>query len=222
MILDKRPALFIFDMDGLLFDTETLYYEVSREIFAAYGYSLTWEMHASTAGAVGAAYDRIMQRYFGDQVPFAEITEKVFVGLYARIERDGLVVKPGIEALLAYLRQEDMTCCVATSSPLSDAEHFTGKTKLRDYFSFLIGRAPDMPSKPDPSLFLKCLSHAGVGASDALILEDSVNGILAAERAGIPVICIPDMVMPEEEIRKKCVAVVERADTLIGCLPERH
>ena len=117
-------------------------------------------------------------------------------------EHIGLRVKPQIRETLQILRQEEKICAVASSTRTKYVEKYLEYSGLRDFFSIVIGGEKVSVSKPDPAIFLLAAEQCGVRPEEAVVLEDSENGIRAAHAAGMGTICVPDLVHPSETVRK--------------------
>ena len=218
------PDLLIFDMDGLIFDTERLFMNLRADIMAEYGYVHREEDYLRTLGTSGENLSRILREIYGPAYPADKISRRTRAAQLDRIRSSGPPVRPGIPELLDWAAQQQITCCVATSTASSHAREFLKLAGLAEYFSFVIGGEEVSRSKPDPEIFLLACTKASVAPERALVLEDSENGVLAADRAGIPVICIPDLKQPDPKIAKKAAAVCDSAfdvpDVLTAALPD--
>ncbi len=203
--------LVIFDMDGLLFDTERLFMNKKNELLPAYGYAAREEDYIATLGLSDAALIQKMQEIYGEDYPAEEITARVREKVNAHIRAYGPPVKPGIKALLEALREKGIACCVASSTRREDVELYLAQAGLQQYFAFVIGGDEVARSKPAPDIFLKACDEGGVKPAQALVLEDSENGIRAAAAAGIPVICVPDLKAPGAEVAELCFAIAKDA-----------
>ena len=206
-----RPELVIFDMDGLIFDSERAFMQVTREVIAGYGYDLTEEVYVRTLGLSGADTRKIMLEVFGEDVPYEEIAAEARRRMNAKADRESLPVKPGIPGLLCMLQESGIPACVASSSPRATVETYLSSAGLDRWFGFIITGDDIEHAKPDPDIFLRCCRHFGVSPGNALVLEDSENGILAAANGGIPVICIPDMKQPDPAYAAKTTAILPDA-----------
>ncbi|MCD8054482.1 MAG: HAD family phosphatase [Lachnospiraceae bacterium] len=194
------PRLFLFDMDGLLFDTERLFMEILGQTMAEYGYQLTRERYMATVGLSQADVIGVMKGFYGADYPYREISAIAHDRLSAQARTTPLPVKRGLRELLQYLADSGHPCCLASSSPRESIQVYLDTSGLEKYFSFIMSGS-DLPhSKPDPEIFLACCRHYGVQPAEALVLEDSENGVRAAVNGGIPVVCIPDMKRPPEEL----------------------
>ena len=111
----KLPKLAIFDMDGLIFDTERLFMEEKGKILASYGYPARKEDYIQTIGLAGRQLRNKQTELYGPDYPADEISQKTRAALNIRMETSGPEVKPGIRTLLRWFRMQGVTCCVATT-----------------------------------------------------------------------------------------------------------
>lgn len=223
MAVLKRPAgrlnlpkLAIFDMDGLLFDTERIFMNSKAAVHKKYGYSLSLEDYAQTISLFGVnRYKKLIEQY-GEDYPADEIFREARAIADAEIEENGPNVKPGIEDLLIFFGSHGVTCCVASSTPRKSVALTVERGGLSQYFDFFLCGDEITRSKPDPEMFLKACEKAGVGAAEAIVLEDSENGLLAAFAGGIPAICIPDLKQHGTDIADRLTALVTTAEDVPG------
>lgn len=215
------PKLAIFDMDGLIFDTERLFMTTKDGIMKEYGYTQQKDDYIHTLGTCGQQLLDILHNLYGDDYPAEEISRKCRTLVTEKIRRNGPPVKPGIPELLAWFAANNIPCCVASSTKHDIVAEYLRLAKLDKYFSFIIGGDQVQRSKPNPDIFLTACRQADIRPEHALVLEDSENGILAACNANIPVICIPDLKVPSEEIAGKTAAIVPDATAVIFCLSSR-
>ncbi|MDO5396723.1 MAG: HAD family phosphatase [bacterium] len=202
----------IFDMDGLIFDSERLFMEYLGKAMAEKGYKLTREIYVNSLGLDKNAVASYMKSVYGGEYPFAEMSGKAREGMKAAAFK-GLPVKKGIRRLLDYLKDNGIECVVASSSETCFVRMYLEYAGLLEYFTELTGGETVKKSKPEPEIFLKSLG--GTEKSRAVILEDSENGVKAAVNAGIAVICIPDMKRPSEDVLKYALACVDDAEEAI-------
>ena len=209
------PALAIFDMDGLIFDTERLFMTTKDSVMKEYGYTQQKNDYIHTIGTCGQQLLDILHRLYGNDYPAEEISQKCRTLVTEKIRRDGPPVKPGIPELLAWFTANNIPCCVASSTKHDIVAEYLHLAKLDKYFAFVIGGDQVPRSKPNPDIFLAACQQADISPEHALVLEDSENGILAASNAHIPVICIPDLKVPSENIAQKTAAIVSTAADVI-------
>lgn len=198
----------IFDMDGLIFDSERSFMENLRYTMAEYGYMLRMEVYLSMLGSNMAACRAVMKKNYGEDYPYEEISKKARERFNSDLNKN-LVVKEGIRELLEYLKENNIKASVASSTLTEHVKRYMEAAGIDQYFDTVIGGDTVTRSKPEPDIFLKAL--CADKPQDALVLEDSKNGILAAHNGNIPVICIPDMVKHDEDILSLCAAVAESA-----------
>ena len=206
------PKLAIFDMDGILFDTERNMYEANTEVMARYGYEQNFSDYMKTVGTAGDTFFRILREIHGPDYPAETIARESAVLAHQRILENGPPVKEGIPELLSFFRNRGVRMCVASSTRVNTVRTYLELAGLADYFDFIVGGDMVTRSKPDPEVHYRCLDQAGgIPAGDSLVLEDSENGIHAAFNAGIPVICIVDMKEPAPRYAEMATAVVHSA-----------
>lgn len=211
----RLPELFVFDMDGLLFDTERLFMSKRAEILPEYGYVHREEDYIRTLGTSGPELHKILDDIYGTDYPADEISQRSREAQLAHMREHGAPVKEGVRELLSWIAAKKIPCCVATATASVYADEILQLGGIRQYFSFIVGGDQVSHSKPHPEIFLTACKAGGIAPEHAIVLEDSENGILAADAAGIPVICIPDMKYPDENIAKKTAAIVKTAADVI-------
>jgi len=186
----------IFDMDGLILDTETISNKLLIDIFSKYDINLNEEIISKTIGLEKKKAIKVFEEYLGDNIPIKDIINlhKKVVNDY--LEKNGVPVKLGLIELLNYLDEEKIKKVVATSSYRKVAENVYNR------FDDIICGDEIKESKPLPDIFLKALEKLNLPADEVIVLEDSRMGILAAYRAKIKSIMIPDILPADEETKK--------------------
>lgn len=205
------PKLAVFDMDGLLFDTETLFKRNKAVVMKKYGYELTDADYEKTLGICGQRLTEVLDELYGPEYPAADISRETRALVTEEIMENGPPVMEGIPELLEWLKGKKIPCCVASSTQTLIVRSYLERGGLMKYFSCVIGGDQVSASKPDPEIFLTSCVRMNVRPADALVFEDSQNGVLAALNGGIPVLCIPDLAVPEEAVLEKAAAVVRSA-----------
>lgn len=205
------PQLFIFDMDGLLLDSERLYFSFLKKCMAEAGYKLELSQYCRTLGIAGELLVNTMREMFGPDYPFYEISRKAAERMDAYCAEQPIPVKDGILPLLEFLRERGVPCCVASSTRKQRVESQLKSAGLYSFFSFFMCGDMVERSKPEPEIFLRCAEHFRVSPENCVVLEDSENGILAAANGGIPVICIPDLKQPAPEIGRLAMFTAKSA-----------
>lgn len=192
----RRPAAVIFDMDGLLLDTETLAALAWGDAAALHG--LPFDM-AVTPHMVGRTFTdcrAIIADHHGADYPVDRLMSGWHAAYERRVEREGLTVKPGVVELLAWLEAEGVPRAVATSTRRAGATHKLGQVALLPRFMALVGGDEIAHGKPAPDIFLEAAARIGCVPAECLVLEDSIAGYLAACAAGMAAIVVPDGVAP--------------------------
>ena len=200
----------IFDMDGLLFDTEMVYYEATQMVAGQMGFPYDKEFYLRFLGVsdeeVWANYHEIFAEYGRETVQ--RFIDESFQETLTRFASGNVQLKPGVMELLDFLEEQDIPKVVASSNQRKVIELLLEKNNLLTRFDMIVSAENVKRAKPDPEIFLLAQQKLGTTKENTLILEDSQNGILAAEAAEIPVIMVPDLLEPSAELADKTVAVV--------------
>ena len=202
----------IFDLDGLLADTEIISLKVYQELLEDFGIPFTEETYSREYS--GHREEENVQRFLDTyDLPwnFDQTLEKVYE-LEAQILAKGVNLKKGAKNLLAFLQREGIPIALATSSVESRARMILDSNGILSLFDHLVFAKDVKRSKPYPDIFLKACSDLNVLPESCLVLEDSEAGIEAASRAGISVICIPDLKMPAQSFLNKTEQVFQDLD----------
>ena len=194
--------LFLFDMDGLLFDTETIYVEYGREVAKKMGYVITKEIVEKTTGVVNDKARMLFKEALGQDFPYDEVMGTVRTHIFELAKKSEVPLKPGALELLEFLKENKKQMILATSSDLYMAKALIEGKDLTKYFSHFVTAEDVVHGKPDPEVFLIGAKKAGVAPKKTAVFEDSFNGIRAAHAAGTFPIMVPDKLKPTEEIEK--------------------
>lgn len=182
----------IFDMDGLLIDSEPLWREAEIGVFGSVGVPLTDAMCRQTTGLRHDVVVRYWHtRYPWDDPGLEEITQQLLETVERMIVERGKLM-PGAEATIALLHKMGLKLAIASSSPMRLIETVVDKFALRAFFCVLHSAEHENAGKPDPAVYLTTMSKIGVEPRFCLALEDSVSGVRAAKAAGARVIAVPD------------------------------
>ena len=198
----------VFDMDGLLLDTERLARQALRWACAQEAIELPESLSHQLIGVPADRCRRLMVEHYGEGIPVDRIFVAAACLLEAEMDRGPPLLKPGVPELLAGLDERAMPRGVATSSSRSKARHHLRAAGLEDCFDIVVTRDDVACGKPAPDLYLHAARGLHVAPSRCLALEDSYNGVRAAHAAGMPVIMVPDLLPPTGEMRDKCHAIL--------------
>ncbi len=210
----------IFDMDGLMFDTEPVWGACWAPVCAKYGMEdrVTEQMIAGVRGCAGETMHAALRKYLGDDAPVEEIwiDEKDMV--HERVATEGVPKKPGLDELLEYLHDCGIPMAVASSSTKSAIQGNLARGGIESYFDVLLSGESLGRGKPDPLIFLETAKMLGTDPARTIVVEDSFNGVEAGFRGNFITIMVPDLAEPTDEVRAQATAVVERLDDIIDLM----
>ena len=205
----------IFDMDGLMLDTERLALKAWQLAGVDFGFPISDDIFISMVGRNRRDSDCTLVEIFGPDFPIGAVRDRYRAYLDGWIDEDKLSVKSGLLELLSFLDKISMPKAVATSTEHERAVHKLSLTNLLEHFSIVVAGDQVQRGKPAPDIFLAAAAQLGVLPENCLVLEDSDAGIQAAYEAGMTPIMIPDMKPPSE----KSLAFAHR---IFGGLGEFH
>lgn len=194
---------FIFDMDGVIFDSERLYIESSVEASAEFGLSrqTVLELCRRCIGVTPETTRRIMLETLRDPVLVDAFRGRT-VSLYLEKYNAGqLEMKPGVGELLTFLKDRRCPLAIASSTPTAIVKKELSEAGILDYFDRIVGGDLVSRSKPNPDIFLKAADLLEKAPQNCIVIEDSFNGIRAAKAAGMTAIMVPDQLPPDEEMK---------------------
>lgn len=190
----------IFDMDGVLFDTERISNECWKEVGMAMGLG---DLEEGVKGCVGLNRNDaqiLMSSLYGEDFPFDEFRTTVHALMKQRLLEEGVPVKEGVVEILDYLTENGYIVGMASSTSRKSVMGHLEQTGLTHYFRAIVTGDMVEHSKPMPDIYLKACEELGVSPVNAIAIEDSPNGIRAAYRAGMKPIMVPDLIEPTPEI----------------------
>lgn len=199
----------LFDMDGVVLDTEKLYTRFWQEAAQELGYPMTREHALGMRSLSREIGERQLKAYLGDSVDYYQVRDKRIELMNAFIEEYGVEIKLGICELLSFLKEKGIKTAIATSSPVDRTKKYLSQVELVDEFDELISGHMVERGKPEPDIYLYAASKLGLKPEECMVLEDSPTGILAAYRAGCIPVMVPDQDEPDKEVKKMAYAVVE-------------
>jgi HAD superfamily hydrolase (TIGR01509 family) len=206
MTLPYRPSAVIFDMDGLLFDTEALWQDALLSAAAEAGREFPDAVFNGSIGVRRSQCGPLFRSHFGEDFRFEDFHAD-WRRHFWRIAEARLAVKPGVRELLDLLDRLRLPRAIATSSSRTAVDRHLDSSGLTDRFDALVCRGDYENGKPAPDPFLKAAERLGVEPRLCLALEDSHIGVRSASAAGMMTVMAPDLLTPTEDIRALCVFV---------------
>lgn len=214
--------LFIFDMDGTLFDTEPISAQIWKEVAKEKGYTIPEGVLQGVIGMSYAGGKEVFLQEIGEDFPFESLCAEKIRRQNEWYNTHSVPVKSGVKEILNYAKRRGISCAVASSSPLIQIEILLNKAGLREYFSHLQSGESIKRGKPYPDIFLAVCKHFDVKPQDALVFEDSENGLKAAEAGGIPAILVPDLAVIGESVAYKALYICDSLIQAVQCLREEE
>ena len=201
----------LFDMDGVVLDTEKLYARFWAEAAHALGYPMTYEQALGMRSLNNEAGQAKLESYFGPGVSRSVMRDKRVELMDAFVAEHGVEAKPGIHELLDALKGKGIRCAIATSSPKDRAMEYLSRLGLAEKFDCICSGHDVAHGKPEPDIYLHAAACIGIPPENCLAIEDSPAGILSAHRAGCMPVLVPDLDGSDDQMRKLLFA---EADTL--------
>jgi HAD superfamily hydrolase (TIGR01509 family) len=216
----------VFDLDGLMFDTEALFFRVSSEMLAARGKTFTPEIMRAMIGRRAVDAGHVLKTMTGLDAPVEVLLADVRARFYDQMDT-AVHPTPGLFVLMDHLREKGMPLAVATSSRHAYADRLLSHHRLASRFRFVLAAEDVTQGKPDPEIYLKAIDRFALTSRSVMVLEDSPAGVAAARAAGAFVVGIPhehspapalgaaDLIVPRLD-DPALLAVIDRRD------PELH
>ncbi len=190
----------IFDMDGVIFDSERLYLECCMEAAAIFGID---DMENTCMSCIGLNTERTLARFsevYGEDFPVNDFWKEATSRFAQKVQNNLLPVKKGARELLEYLKNNNVPVALASSTITGRVRSELAAAGLINYFDVIVGGDMVDKSKPEPDIFLYAADKLKIPAKNCCIIEDSFNGVRAAHASGAFVIMVPDLIQPTEEI----------------------
>ena len=213
----------LFDMDGLMVDTESLATEAFIHSAKKQGYDMTKEETLLVLGFTTKSIYDFWENYFkNSDVSGKQLVDDHYKYIENILFTTGPRKMPYIEELLKYLKESNYKVAVASSSNMDHIINNMEKTGLKKYIDEFASGAEVENGKPAPDIFLLAAERLGVKPEECLVLEDSKAGVLAGSSAGAKVIMVPDMFKPDEECKERTYRIVGNLGEVISVLEEKN
>ena len=191
----------IFDMDGLMFDTERIWATLWRPALATLGLPYKEGLDVAARGTAGDSMRAVLRQFYG---PGCD-TDAIIEALHAQAEKAFQAPppkKPGLDELIAWLEAQHIPMVVASSSRMASILRHLNNWNMTGHFKAVISGEQFTSSKPDPEIFLTAAKALGIAPSETLVLEDSYNGVRAGAAGHFVTVMVPDMAPANDEMRR--------------------
>lgn len=215
--------LCIFDMDGLLLDTERfLYLYTGMEVSKDLGYPLEEDFLKSLMGSAWNLYRETIIQKMGNDFPIEEYLNRLWQRIDYLIENESIPLRKGALNILEYCKNNDITIALASSTPYDKAISCLKNAGIFEYFDYIVTGDMVTKGKPDPEIYLKVIEHYNYPIENIIALEDAHNGARSALGAGCRLILIEDMAYVDELDRKQAEFLPESLDEVIDYIRKEN
>lgn len=199
----------IFDMDGVIFDTENLILSCWRVVAEKYRIPNIEEAFRRVIGVSAAGTKKIIQEVYGEEFDYESFRQESRELFDKKIARNGIPLKPGVRELLSFLKINGYRVGLASSTRYETVLEELTQTGLAGFFEIIIGGDMVKRSKPEPDIYLHACEAMKLMPEETFAVEDSWNGVRSAAAAGLRVLHVPDLLEPGEEMEKLSFAIFE-------------
>lgn len=210
----------IFDMDGVIFDSERATLLCWLELSKEKNFENIYEVFLKCTGTTMEKTKSIVLEAYGEDFPYDEYASLASKMYHARYDGGKLPVKKGVKDILEYLKENNKKIALASSSRKETVEKELRDAGIYSFFDEIVTGDMVNRSKPEPDIFLKACEAVGVKPDRAYAIEDSYNGIRAAFRGGLKPIMVPDLLEADDEMKKLSDKVLNDLNAVIGYLNE--
>ncbi len=193
----------VFDMDGLLIDSENMYNKHAQIVLPQMGYEYNKALIDNCIGRSRREVEQLVTDHYGNGIDVQALYINIEQSISHDYKTNGIPIKKGVFELMDFLKDKNIPIAVASSSYRKVAEHVLGKTGILPYVVTDVYGDEVKDSKPDPAIYAKACEQLGLAPNECMALEDSYNGLNAAKSAGLYTIMVPDQLPPTAEILEK-------------------
>lgn len=206
--MSKEYKAVVFDMDGVIFDSERAVMKCWMELAEKYGIKNIEEPFLACTGTTMTKTREIMMEAYGEDFPYDAYAKEASLMFHEKYDNGNLPLKPGVTELLKYLKKSNKKIALASSTRKQTVVNQLTWAGLIEYFDELVCGDMVEKSKPAPDIFLKACEKLGVEPKEAYAIEDSYNGIRSAYTGGLWPIMVPDLLPKTEEMEAKSEVVL--------------
>lgn len=192
----------VFDMDGVLFDTEIVCMKAWMAIAEKNGMEDMENVFPKCIGLNSNDSRQVVLEAYGEDFDYPQFRQEAAEWFQWYMRENGLPIKPGVPQLLAWLKDAGYFIGLASSTRSSSVYSHLEQSGFKDYFKVVITGDMVEHSKPRPDIYLLACRELGVNPAETYAIEDSPNGIRSAHAAGMRAIMVPDMIAPDEEMKR--------------------
>lgn len=205
----------VFDMDGVIFDSERAVMNCWLKLADKYGIKNIEKPYLACTGTTVQKTKQIMLEAYGDDFPYDEYAKEASRMYHEKYDGGRLPMKSGVIEILDFLKSNGKRIALASSTRKETVINQLRDAKILDYFDEVITGDMVTRSKPEPDIFLLACEKIGVEPNRAYAIEDSYNGIRAAYRGGLKPIMVPDLLPADQEMREKAEEVIDNLDNVV-------
>ncbi len=208
----------IFDMDGLLLDTEKLLIKFWCEAANESGFPMTREIALNIRSMHRSFAVPYLKSVLGEDFDYLKIRSRRMELMNEHIEKNGIELKKGAQKLLTYLKKIGIRTAVATATDYQRAEKYLKETGIFGFFDKIVCATMVEKGKPMPDIYIYAANELGLDPSECAALEDSPNGVKSASSAGCKTIMVPDLTQPDEELLGIIAAKADSLEDVVGII----
>lgn len=208
----------LFDMDGLMLNSEVIYHAAWQQTIEQLGYRLEPQLYIDLVGRSNAESERLMRQIFGPAFPLETFAQQWSQRWQEQVQAQGIPLQPGLLELLDFLESQAIPKAVGTSSNREEAELSLKSTELWPRFQAVVTVDDVTAGKPAPDIFLRAAQKLGYDPAECLVLEDSNAGVQAATAAGSAVVMVPDLQVPSAVSRSQALYVCDSLHAVLALL----
>ncbi len=214
----KKYDAVVFDMDGVIFDSERATMDCWLELAKKYNIENLEETFLACTGTTHQRTKEIMLEAYGEDFPYDTFSKEASVMFHEKYDGGKLPMKSGVRELLEYLRKSGKKIALASSTRKQTVINELSDAGIIDYFDEIITGDMVSHSKPHPEIFLLACEKIGVNPENAYAIEDSYNGIRSAGAGGLRPIMVPDLLPANDEMKQIAETILESLDEVISYL----
>ena len=200
----KKIEAVLFDMDGVIFDTESIYLDIWTKVFQSYGYIMTKDVYISVMGRGRKNVIKTFVDLYGEDLPIIQMYKEKDKKLIRVIDKGQVPMKVGVKEILIFLKENGYKVALATSAKRERAIKQLKMANIKELFDCIVCGDEVINAKPNPEIFLKAAEELSVKPENCIVIEDSPAGIESAYNANMVGIHVEDLKKADEEILKYC------------------